>query len=82
MKASFYFGPLCGQHAIVGSDCLEYLADGTGQQRLYYVRIGGTSFTIGPGGSRQAEEAMFAPRSQLASRSEIELVIEAYERGH
>lgn len=82
MKASFYLGPLCGQHANVGSDCGEYSVDDAGMQRHHYVRVGGSTFTRAPAGSRENEEAMFTLRSQVESRSEIELAIEAYERGH
>jgi hypothetical protein len=47
-----------------------------------YQQVGGTTFTKAPNGEREDEECLCVLSSELSTRTEAELVLEAYDCGY
>ena len=82
MDARFYLGTKNGQVMNVPSECYKIENPPAEADQSRYVRIGGTTFTIAANGAREDEEALFVLSSELVNRAELEIAIEAYERGY
>ena len=82
MKARLYQGTYDGQFVEANSNSSEIHITNSSCDSSRYIRISGSMFTVGVGGMRDDEEALFVLASALDGRSEVEVAIETYENGY